>query len=216
MSFAFTPGDDFESTVDGLQPITLHRPDGQVVAVTHALRRVATTSEPDASSGQIAQDDAFWHLPAAEVGAAPELGAMLIEDDGTAWTVLQAQQQALRTRWRCLTRRLTIRETLDTLVTIEVATPGKDAHGAATTSWTAAWPNLRARIQPVATVPQQLHGASQAVATHLVYLAEDVPVGANHRVLAADGRLFRIERAQRAEQLGKLMRIEVTQLNTLA
>ena len=209
MTLDFDPNDDLSTVVNGWQPVVLTARDGTTLNVARALRRAVQTAEAAASGGDVLQSDAVWHLSAALVSARPELGATITDAGGEVWTILNVELATLGARWRCRTRNLVIAHRLDMRIAIEQCQFAKGPHGAAIPDWTLWRANLAARLQPLKLTPEVVDGARLANATHVVYLADDLPLDARHRVRDADGAVYAIERLERAEQLGDLMRLFV-------
>src|SRR5438132_1646594 len=109
MSSSLDLTDDLAAIVDGLEVVTLHPSgSGGATTVTRALRRALTELEQAASQGRYLAGDVTWHLPASEVAAAPRPGTALVDAAGTRFTILSVDEASLGSRWRCVSRRLSL------------------------------------------------------------------------------------------------------------
>ena len=105
MALEFDPSDDLADVTDGLTPVTVTRPGSSTATdVAHALRRSVRTREAEESEGRYTASDVAWHLPAAELTAAPRPGDVIVDGDGQRWTVLDVQEARLAGTWRCVAR----------------------------------------------------------------------------------------------------------------
>ncbi len=71
--------------------------------VQHALRREVNRREVLGSSGRFRIGDVVFEVPALEMPIQPREGDSLFQD-GERWSVLQADQATLNTRWRVYAR----------------------------------------------------------------------------------------------------------------
>jgi hypothetical protein len=207
----FNPRSDFADLVDNLEPVSLVRRDGQRIDIVGALRRAGEMREPDASDGAVAAHDVVWHLPASEVGATPELDDVVLDSSGVEWFVQAVESHELTGRWRCAARRIAIADRLDTRVAIERANFAPGQHGEAQPTWNTWRANVPAKIQPVRVSPEidANVDAIQARATHIVYLGDDIALGPQHRLRAAQGTIYAVQHTERAHRIGELMRVFV-------
>jgi head-tail adaptor len=191
MAASFQPDTDL-SCMDGLETVSLRLSQSTLpVAVVGALRRRIESREAEASGGRYLAGDVDWHLPSAALTVAPAIGSVLIDQDGTAHTILRIERATLGTRFVCHSRSLSISGDLDRLITIERATWTKDANGVATPQWSALRSDLAARIQPeVGTIGVDQDRRLTRV-THRIYLAEAVAVDQDHRAVAG-GEVYRV------------------------
>lgn len=183
MSLSLDLSHDF-GVFDGGQNVVIRWPrtsSGVVPAEqpTAALRRSVTTREIAASRGKYAAGDVRWHFPAAQIPSAPALGAMIVEEDGRAWTILETSLQTLGSRWCCTARAWEITAGLGELVTLLKAEWTKTASGVPTAEWREVRRGVAARIQP-------LERRVEEAATHRCFLAEAIEVTAAMRVRCGD------------------------------
>ena len=178
---------DEMSHLDGLEVVTLLPPgDATGQAITKALRRGPTRREMAASKGKYLAGDVKWHLPAAEVTAAPVPGAKIVDVAGESWTVLWVNRQTLGGRWCCWARNLAIAGGLDETITLQHAAWTRDLHGAPVALWSDFRTGLRARLQPQEGHVDRERDGRTTLAKYRVYLAEEVRVNESHRILHGD------------------------------
>ena len=72
-------------------------------AIPHALRREVSRREILASGGKFRTGDVLFEIPAIELPIQPREGDAIF-DFGDRWSVLQADQSTLNTRWRVYAR----------------------------------------------------------------------------------------------------------------
>jgi hypothetical protein len=207
---------DFAAVADGTEAVRVLRrgsaPGSPGAEVPHALGRVMTTREAAESDGRYTAGDVVWHLPVAELDHAPRLGDVILDAAGRRFTVLEVQLVALRTRWRCIARRLAIVYALDDTVQILVASYAKSAAGAAEATFRTWKTGVRARIQPLDTSARTEHGARRSAARCRVLIEEDLALDHRHRIVAADGTAYAVVRSTAAERIGELCSVEVERL----
>jgi hypothetical protein len=205
------PSDDFSAVCDGLETVTLCRrgstPGDPGTVVAHALSSGVTMREAAASSGRYTASDVTWHLPVAELPDAPRLGDLIVGGQ-RRWTVLEVQRTTLGTRWRCIARSLAVVYGLDDTVTILKATYGKGTGGAAEATWFPWKTGVRARIQPVESRTGSRHEALQSVTRFQIFVEEELALDQSHRILAADGRIYKVLGVRGAERIGELQTID--------
>ncbi len=203
---------DLAQVADGLEAVTLRRrgssPAAPGAVIGHALRRAVTTREAAASDGHYTASDVTWHLPVAELPAAPRLGDVLCDAAGRRWTVLDVAGTTLGSRWRCAARSLAVVYGLDDTISVlqAVYTPG--AGGAAVPAWQVWLTGIRARIQPVAAQSDVLHAAWQTVTRYRIFVEQTLSLDHTHRIRGPDGTVYKILGATAAELIGELESIE--------
>jgi head-tail adaptor len=204
--------EDLADVADGLEGVTLARRDGAQTAVPQALRRRVGQREAQTSNGRYTRADVKWHLPLATLPAAPQVGDAIVDSHGTAWTILQVDQDATAGRWRCWCRRLALAPGLTDRVTLQRATWTKDAQGAATASWSDVQTQLAARIQPLRGGVEMEHDRRLNRASHRVFLASAVPLDEHHRLLHPHrGQVYYLVRWEGTERLDALLAVDVVQ-----
>ncbi len=186
MSLSFQPDADL-NYFDGLESVSVRAAAGAAaVPVAGALRRRIETHEAEVSGGRYFASDVDWHLPAAELGAQPAIGSLVTDSSGIEYRVLRVERATLASRWVCRSRSLAITGDLDRLITLERATWTKDSSGAAVATWSVVRSDLAARIQPQAGTIGVEQDRRLTRVTHRVYLAEDVAIDHNDRVVAGE------------------------------
>ena len=91
MAFPFDFTADF-FTLDNLQPLTLRAAGQPDQAIAKALNEPVEWSDPDKAAGQVVEADQLWVWPAAFTPARPPLGSLLIDQWGTAYTILSVKR----------------------------------------------------------------------------------------------------------------------------
>lgn len=212
MSGTFDPSSDFAAVVDGTESVTMRRTDASETIVANVLRRAATTREAEPTEGQVQQADAVFHLPIANLATPPAPGEAIIDSDAVVWTVLAVARHVITGRWRCTARNVVIAAGLDNRVTIQIAQFTAGSHGSAEPIWVDWKVNLPARIQPLATTPGNPQQRLAPEQTHVVYVVEELALADLARVVDADGKIYRVERFERAERIGQPARLLVRQI----
>lgn len=206
---------DFTTVTDGLEAVTYRcrgdAPGSAGRAIQSALRRAVTTHEAAASDGRYTTSDVVWHLAAAELPFAPRLGDMICDISGQRWTILSATRTMLGVRWMCTTRSLAIVFGLDDAIGVLKAVGGTS--GGSVPTWRTWKTGIRARIQPKSTQVTVVNAVPQTVRSFQIFIAEPLGLDASHRILAADGSVYRILAETAAERIGELSVIDVEKLS---
>ena len=63
-------------------------------------------------------------------------------------------------------------------------------------------------MQPAEAHVEAVLQANQAVKKYLIFIADELPLTANHRIKAPHGALYRVTGWSRAERIGELQTIE--------
>jgi len=189
------PSGDFADVMDGLEAVTLSVSGLDDQSILNAHRNQVSNVEIEASNGLARQGDTIWQWPLSETPTRPVLGSTITDGDGDAWTILEIHEQVLASKWSALCRELAIEETSDTLITIQSASYSKGVHGAAVPTWTNAFTNVRARIQPISQTVEVDHDADETAELYRIILAADLAIstlGADYRVIDADGQIYSV------------------------
>ncbi len=213
MPIQFDPTGDFSSVVDRVEAVTVKRPgSSQTSSTTGALRRAVTTREAQASQGEYTLSDVVWHLPAGDVTEPPRPADIIVDGDGTLWTVLDVSQTTADSRWRCVCRNLAVAHRLDQFVDIERAVYTKDIRGARQTSWHLWRTGLAAKIQAVGADNSDSHQQDVTVGEFRIYLAEPVEVDHTHRLKGPDGTRYQITGFKKPDRIDALLEIEAVRI----
>jgi hypothetical protein len=204
------PSDDFLGVIDGLTPVAVLRTGTAArTEVAHALRQAGRARQSGRSPEPLAEADAVWHLPAAELPEAPRPGDVILDAGGTRWTILDVRHATLGSRWQCSARDLALHHGLDAYVDIEKVEYVKGSGGADEPSWHVWKTGLRARIEPQSAAVGQKQDRQVTTARFTVFLADDLSVDHTHRIKAADGTLYTVTGYRKADRIDALMEIEV-------
>ena len=209
MAIQFDPTDDFASVIDNMEAATVQRPGSSQTSSTNgALRRAVTTREAQTSQGEYTLSDVVWHLPADDIVEPPRPADIIVDGDGTRWTVLDVSRTTADSRWRCVCRNLVVAHGLDQFVDIERAVYTKDIRGARQASWHLSWTGLAAKIQPVAA--QNTDGNQQDVTLgeYRVFLAESIELDHTHRIKGPDGRRYVVKGYNKPDRIDALLEID--------
>jgi hypothetical protein len=213
MSLSFDPSSDFVRAADGLEPVTLLRGGTSAAAagtaIAHALRCAVTTREAAASDGRYTASDVVWHLPVAEVSQRPRLGDVLRDAQGVCWVVLDVVESTLGSRWRCTARSLAIAHGLDATITILRAAYPKGTGGAMDPVWQPWRTGISARIEPLSAQTGLEDESRKTTARCRVFIEEQLFLDHRHRILAADGTVYRVLSTTASERIGELPSIDV-------
>jgi len=158
---SFDPTTDFEDIVDGLEAVTLSVSGLDDQAISNAHRNQVSSAEVEISNGQVRQDDTIWQWPASESPTRPLLGSTITDADGDVWTILSIHEQVMGTKWSAVCRKLDVEDTESTLITIQSAAYSKGTHGELEATWSDAYTEVRARVQPLDQTPEVEHDADE-------------------------------------------------------
>ena len=200
-------------TLDNLQPLTLRIAGQADVVIPAALGEPAEWKDPGEAGGNVLEGDLLWIWPQVATRTRPPLGALLIDQGGTAWTILTViQKNAPLNVWEVHTRNLSIVYGLNNVASILKASYTKSPGGEALATWTQILSGIPARFQPVEQEARILEDAEWPKTTYHVFLGVDIfapaipvePASADYRLVDAAGRHYRIMRYQCAERIDVL------------
>ncbi len=205
---------DFVRIADGVEAVTILRP-GSVVrmAVPHALHQGIRMGEAADSDGRYLASDVVWHLPFFEFDAAPRPGDVILDAREQRWTMLDVRRTTLDTRWRCVARNLAIAHGLDDVIEIDKATYEKGQGGAATPVWRTWRSGVRARIPPVESGIERRADQAKAADRCTVFIADELMLGRDHRLRAADGTLYAVRGWRKAQRIDALIEIDAERIS---
>ncbi len=198
--------------VDALESVSFLQPAaGTPTLITGALRRQVTTREAEATDGVYTRSDVHWHLPTSELPTAPQLGATITDSENTIWTVLAVSPTNLDANWRCQSRNLALTENLQQRITIQHANWTQDAAGTPIPIWTTKYVDIPVRIQPQQQQIEVTNGRRTARVTHKIYLAGQLLVDDNDRILH-DNTVYNILGYQQPDRIDQLFVIDAEQV----
>ncbi len=224
----FDPSDDLAIS-DGTETVTLLRrgstPGGTGTVISHALRRAISAAEAAISTssdvhknvpsdGQHTATTVIWHLPVAELPAAPRLGDVILDGDGQRWTILEVKCATFGARWRCETKNVAVAFGLDD--TISVLKAAGTSGGSGATTWRTWRTGVRARIQPIETIITNVAGTATTTATYRIFVEENLDLDHTCCIRGPDGTLYTITRTVGAERIGELQVIDVQRTDPAA
>ncbi|MBX3411569.1 MAG: hypothetical protein KF708_02535 [Pirellulales bacterium] len=203
MTIELDVADDFRS-FDALEGIVLRSRSGlHETAIARALRRSVTRREAAPSAGFYTQADTRWHFESGAVETEPEVGGTILDATGRIWRVLGVSHETLSQRWTCWSRELSLAGGLTDVITIQQAAWTKGEAGALVASWSDYLAPLRARVQPEGSAIATQHRLRSVPRRYRVYLAEEVAVDANHRIMHGSEiyHVLGFERPSRIDEL---------------
>ena len=214
----FDPSDDFVAITDGAEAVTLLRRGSTLgtagTVIAHALRRAMTAGEAPvlnrgdvrknvASSGRHIAATVVWHLPIAELPAAPGLGDWILDGDGHRWAILTVKRATLGARWRCETKNVAIAFGLDDTITVL-----KNVNTVSEPIWRTWKTGVRARVQPSEVKIVSDETTASTTTSYRIFVEEDLELDHTCCIRGADGTIHTITRALGAERIGELQVIE--------
>jgi hypothetical protein len=214
----FNPSDDLTAVSDGLEAVTLLRrgstPGSPGTVIAHALRRALSASEAAIvtrgdihknvpSDGRHTLAAVVWHLPVAELAAAPQLGDVILDGQSQRWTILAVKHTTLGARWRCETKNVAIAFGLDD--TISVLKTADGPYGPIWRTWKT---GVRARIQPIQTKISSTDETPTTTTQYRIFVEENLELDHTCCIRGPDGTLYTITATIGAERIGELQVIE--------
>ena len=198
--------------LDNLEPITLRIAGQADQAIPQALSEPADWKDPDQAGGNVLEGDILWVWPIVATPTQPPLGSLLIDSNGTAWTILNVTRKQHVQTWEAHTRNLSIVYGLNNFASVYKATYAKSPGGEALATYSLLLSGIPARFQPIETEAQILEDSAWPKTTYHVYLGQDIfspqipvePASADYRLVDSAGRHFRIVQYQRAERIDVL------------
>jgi len=207
------PSRDLATVVDGLEPVTLHRRDGTMLGLPHALRRPLFSRRGSGNTPPSRVADVRWHIPSAECPVPLQPGDALVDRDQARWTILEAKLISLDGRWMCTCCDLAVAFGLDTVISVLRADDAASTAGTAVAPWHTWRTGVAARIEA------QPDDVAAAIATNAdplpgprlfrIVVAEPLVLDSRCRVRALDGTLYRVTGYLPAQHAGQLDRIDV-------
>ena len=192
---------------DGLEAASLtHRLTGNVSS-GNVLFRAIDAAEAAASDGRYTMDDVRVHFKLSDVSETPKPADTVTDAGGQVWTVLAVQKATIGTRWRLICRILDVANETDTLISIEQAGWAKSAGGAQVATWSPWQTDVRAKIQRLDSMEGEEDNLRQVRDQFVVFCEVQNLVGASHRIVGADGTIYRIKGYRKADQIGALYEI---------
>ena len=207
MSIDWNTEGDFGSVIDGTSALVLRRRgSASEVAIPNALRRSVVRQEAAPSNGNVIASDAVWEFEMPTVALLPSVGDILLEDPPTepnrdCWTILTVEPLRNDTRTRCSARSLSVKKRLDQQVAIELATWQDLGSGPEITGWRRIRTGVPARIQPLEIEVDQQATPLASTSHFEIFLADNLPLDHNHRLVDATGAIYTIDRYSQAERI---------------
>lgn len=211
MALAFDLTSSFLN-LPNLQPLTLRITGQADQAIAKAIDEPADWKDPDQAGGQVLEGDTIFVWPKIFTPIKPPLGALLIDADGTAWTILAVTGTDVVNTWDARCRNLAVAYGLNNVASVYKATYAKSVAGEAVATYAATIIGIPARFQPIDVTEQILEDAEWPKTTYHVILGIDIfapgipvePASADYRLVDSAGRHFRIMKYTRAERIDAL------------
>ncbi len=215
MTLTFDIADDL-LLVDGLDTLTL-KVTGQadVVLSECVVSEPIDVKETEPTGGQVIQTDTLFVWPVARC-TQPPLGSVLVDEDGTYWTILAVRRKQHVDTWEARCRNLSIVTGDDNVATILKAGYGHGNAGEALAVWKGAVSGaltptsadqVSARFQPSKETARILFGSEFTETTYRVLFKTPVPIelaGGQYRLVDSDGYRYRVVDYQNEERIDKL------------
>ena len=192
--------------VDDLHPVTLLQKDTagveQSTAIAKALRRNIPTIEAAASGGRYQASDTRIHFQTED--ATPRVADRITDNDGNTYTVLEARYDTLASRWRCITRNLTVHYGLYTDIEVQLGNKTRNSSGVQEPTW-----KTVARVTASITeLNMESEGESEksrfAERTYQVILQTDEELSPLHRIVDSKGNTYQIESSANKDNIANL------------
>lgn len=186
---------DFADVVDNLASVTF-KGLGAVAPITvaDAHKQTVGRREAEASGGMYTTSDVVWYLQKSTLDANKMVGGQIVSGS-EIYTVLDASYSAVEALWRCVARLLKV---LSAKVRIQVAERSKGTHGDQEPTWTDLYPSEAAHIEEVDRQIVDDGGQRLTVTTHQIYLENDRDLTKDHRIVDADGTIYKFKEYQKA------------------
>ncbi len=199
---------------DGIESVTFRQAgDPTPMTIGQALRRGEQSRDRAATLGQQTETEAVWHIPVSLLGVEPRLGAELIDSAGVRWVVVAVQRQAFGKRWRLTTRSTSLADGVNQRITIQQATWKAGRSGDVQATWHDWRCGIVARIQARQTSVGVENARQEDRTLFTVLIEEDVRLGSEHRIVDAQGVVYRIERVEHAGRLGEPTVVHVCRID---
>jgi hypothetical protein len=170
-------------------------------------RRVrAENREAETSAGQAIQTDATWYLQ-LEGSATPQIGDILVDQQGCRWTILAAEYSVHLARWKCTTRELRLAYGCGERVDIERPVWVNGEGGPEIVGWNYLATAVPVRIQPLEVSRDTATGEGHA--RFQIILGESLPLEPQDRLTAGDGTVYRLVNYRQAARIDALPVAEV-------
>lgn len=214
----FDPTDDLLTVADNTEAVTFFRhgsiPGSEGTAIAHALRRAITAGEATIvasgdvqkqvpSGGKTLSHSLVWHLPAVELPDAPQLGDVILDDDGLRWTVMTVKLATLGVRWRCECKNVAIAEGWNSTISVQ-----KNTGTTASPVWQTQQSGIRARVQPIKAVFDADADTPTTTTTYRIFVEENIELDHACRILGEDGVIYSITSSTGMDRIGELQVIE--------
>lgn len=207
MALTYSFSSDFD-IVDGLTEAVIADENGGRSVDMSAVVHPVSFREAEVSDGRYTTSDVAVEFPVTDVTDSihPQIGG-LITIERNSWVIIDRVQKSVTGIWRCVCRRLVVRDELDTLITIQQATWQKNSHGIQQATWTDAYSNIRARIQRLQADHKTEARQRHVEAEYEIYCEKQIIVGQNHRVLGPDNTVYRVLGYRQPDSLNGLFTI---------
>lgn len=191
----FDPSNDFANIVDGLSAVTVGG-----LNVPSTLRRQIDIREVEKSGGKYLSNDSVFHFPLTEHATQPDLGTIIADNDGN-WRIVSVAKQTLNTRWRCVSRLLTIDPT--SIVTIQVASYAIGTTGAMEPTWSDVG-QVNGQVHYKSATVEHANDARHSVREAEVYFADAQTLTANNQIVVSDGTVLKLKEWNGFDELMQL------------
>ena len=179
--------------------------------VTDCKRRAPSKRELYASGGGIVAHDLVWLLPDAvrPTAAVPAPGYVVVDGDGTEWTVLEVLPRGrFGQTWRLVTRNLITFWSLTQLATVARPSTAKDASGKPVPTWSTISSSLRCRLQEASGSAETVFDARATVRRFDLITTTRVQLSVADRVTVS-GTAYTVTGWSNPDRLGEPMIVQL-------
>ena len=184
--------------------------------ITIAKRRAPKFSELAPSGGVYTKLDLVWLLPQKLVTAAGATGNKkpkpgdLITAEGVDWTILEAEDNTLRSTWRCMTRDLILAYDLRGVLSVKrpPAATATDAATGRVFTYETIYSGIPCRFQETSAEVGEERGKRVTIKHYTVTVNQRLRLTIEDQIVDEDGEIYEVTGWDNADRIDQLMTIE--------
>lgn len=169
----------FWDATEAIRYEVAHVPGNLETQISVAKHRPVSYAEPLPSFGVYLHADILWLIPQKVIASAfqPKLRDVVIDGDGTRWTVINVERKKQRQTWWLTCRNLILAFDLRDTITIERASAVEDAAAAPkrVKSWKPLYANIAARVQSIKAQTVEARGIKGQETDYIVVVDRELP-----------------------------------------
>jgi hypothetical protein len=213
MVLNFNVQGDFETVLDGWEPVTLLRRGGsEEIALPRAWRYSGRSEPAEPGVADVARHDVEWQFAWNDEVDKPRIGDAIVDAADEAWTILSVIEHGAKSRLRCVARNLAFVHALADRVEILVAVWEDGGSGPEIVGWNTLYSAVPASIQPERTTVDHATDPPTSVASYRVILGRQLALDHNHRIVDGEGTTYRVLEFTQAERIDALPVAKVKKL----